>query len=59
MVVWKHKHDICKRYSQWEFAIRAGNPELVLCDHLVGWDGEADGRAVQEGEDICIATVDS
>ena len=32
----------------------AGNPELVPCDPLVGWDGEADGRVVQERRDMCI-----
>ena len=27
---------------------------LVLCDNLAGWHGEAAGREVQEGGDICI-----
>lgn len=31
----------------------------MLGDHLAGWDGEADGRAVQEGEEICTAMADS
>jgi len=30
-----------------------------LCTNLEGWDGEGDGREVQEGEDICIAMADS
>ena len=25
-----------------------------LCNNLEGWDGEEDGREVQEGEDIVI-----
>ena len=29
---------------------------LVLCDDLEGWDGE--GRAIQEGGDICTVTAD-
>ena len=24
----------------------AGNPKLVLCDNLEGWDGKGDGKAV-------------
>ena len=37
---------ICKIDSQWEFAV------------WVSWDGEGDGREVQEGGDICIYTYD-
>ena len=29
-------------------------PNLVLCDNLKGWDGEAGGREVQERGKICI-----
>ena len=29
----------------------AGNPKLVLCDNLQGWDGEGGARSVQEGGD--------
>ena len=32
----------------------ARNPKPVLCDRLEGWDGEGDGRGVQEGGDLCI-----
>ena len=27
--------------------------------HIEGWDGEGDGRGVQEGGDICIPMADS
>ena len=37
----------------------AGNPKLVFCDHLEGWDGEGGGRGVQEGADVCIPMTDS
>ena len=30
-----------------------------LCINLEGWDGEGDGREVQNGGDICILTADS
>ena len=29
----------------------AGNPKLVLCDNLQGWDREGGARSVQEGGD--------
>ena len=45
---------ICKRDSQWEFAICLGELKQGLCINLEGWDGEGDGREVQEGGDICI-----
>ena len=38
---------ICKIDSQWEFAV------------WVSWDGEGDGREVQEGGDICMPMADS
>ena len=45
---------ICKIDSQWEFAVWQG-----LCINLEGWDGEGDGREVQEGGDICTPMADS
>ena len=36
-----------------------GNPKPVLCDNLEGWEGEGDGKRVQEGGDICIPNADS
>ena len=37
----------------------AGNPKLMLCDNLEGWDREGGGREVQEGGDIRIPLADS
>ena len=31
----------------------------MLCDNLEGWDGVGGGRAIQEGEGICIPMADS
>ena len=45
---------ICKIDSQWEFAVWLRELKKGLCNNLQGWDGEGDGREVQEGEDICI-----
>ena len=30
-----------------------------LCINIKGWDGEADGKKVQKGEDICRFMTDS
>ena len=59
------KHDletyiaICKRDSQWEFAVWLRKLKQVLCIILDGWDGEGDGREFQKGGDICITMADS
>ena len=45
---------ICNTDSQWEFAIWLRKLKQGLCINLEGWDGEGDGREVQEGGDICI-----
>ena len=50
---------MCKTDSQWDFAVRGRDLNLVLCDNLEGWDGTRDGREVQEGKDICIPMVES
>ena len=47
------------RVSFWNLLYDAGNPKLVLCDKLEGWNGEDGGREVQEGGDICIPMADS
>ena len=39
---------------QWELAVYLREFKQGLCINLQGWDGERDGREVQEGEDICI-----
>ena len=38
--------------SQWEFAVCLRELKQWLCVSLEGWDGEGDGREVQEGGDI-------
>ena len=50
---------ICKIYSQLEFTIWLRKLKQGLCINLEGWDGEADGREVQKGGDICIPMADS
>ena len=50
---------IYKIDSQWEFALWLRKLKQRLCINLEGWDGEGDGREVQEGGDICIPMVDS
>ena len=50
---------ICKIDGQWEFAVCLRELKQGLCINLEGWNGEGDGREVQEGEDICIAMADS
>ena len=50
---------ICKIDSQWEFAVCLMEFKQGLCINLEGWDGEGDGREVQEGGDICIPMADS
>ena len=32
---------------------------MVLCDNLEGWNGEGDGREVQNGEVVCIPVTGS
>jgi len=43
---------ICKTDSQWEFTVCLRELKQGLCINLEGWDGERDGREVQEGRDI-------
>ena len=31
----------------------------MLCDNLEWWDGEEDGRGIQEGGDVCIPVANS
>ena len=45
---------ICKVDSQWEFAVWLRELKQGLYIHLEWWDGEGDGREVQNGGDICI-----
>ena len=43
---------ICKIDSQWEFAICLREHKQELCMTLEEWNGEGDGKKVQEGGDI-------
>ena len=45
---------ICKKDSQWEFALWLSKLKQGLCINLEGWDWEGDGRTVQRREGICI-----
>ena len=45
--------------SQWEFAVWLRKLKQGLCINLEGWDGEADGREVQKGGEICTPMADS
>ena len=40
--------------SQWEFAVWLRKLKQGLCINLEGWDGEGEGKEVQEGGVICI-----
>ena len=50
---------ICKTDSQWESAVWLRELKQRLCDNLEGWDGEGDGREVQEGGDLGGPMADS
>ena len=45
--------------SQWEFAAWLRKLKQELCINLERWDGEGDGRELQNGGDICIPMGDS
>ena len=49
----------CKTDSQWGFAVRLRELKQGLCINLEGWNGEGDGKEVQEGGDICTLMADS
>ena len=50
---------ICKIDRQREFAVCLRELKQGLYINLEGWDGEGDGREVQEGGDICTPMADS
>ena len=50
---------ICKIVSQRKFAAWLRKLKQGLCINLEGWDGEGDGREVQEGGAIYIPIADS
>ena len=41
---------ICKIDNQREFSVSLRELKQGLCIDLKGWDGEGDGRGVQDGE---------
>jgi len=49
---------ICKIDSQQEFALWLRKLKRGLCINLERWDGEGDGREVQEGGDIYTPMAD-
>ena len=50
---------ICKRDSQWEFAVWLRKLKQGLCINLERWDREEDGRELPKGRDIGIPVADS
>ena len=50
---------ICKIDSLWESAVWLRKLKQGLCINLEGWDGEGDGKEVQNGGDRCIPMTDS
>ena len=50
---------ICNIDSQREFAVWLRKLKQGLCINLEGWDGEGDGREVQNGGDMCIPVADA
>ena len=50
---------ICKTDRQWEFAVWLRELKPGCCDNLEGWDGEKDGREVQEGGYMGVPMADS
>ena len=53
------KLTLCKIDSQCEFTACLRKPKQGLHINLDGWDGEGDGREVQNGGHICILMADS
>ena len=50
---------ICKRDSQWKFAVWLRKLKQGLCINLEGWDVKGDGKEFQMGGDISITMADS
>ena len=50
---------ICKIDRKQEIAVYLRELQQGLCINLEGWDGEGNGREVQEGGDIYIPMADS
>ena len=50
---------ICKIDSQWAITVWLRKFKQGLCINLEVWEGEGDGREVQNGGDICLPIADS
>ena len=50
---------IRKINSQWEFSVCLRKLRQGLCINIEGWDGEGDGKEIEEGGDLCIPMTDS
>ena len=50
---------VFKIHSHQEFAVWLRKLKQGLSINLEGWDGEADGKEIQKGGDICIPMADS
>ena len=50
---------VWKTDSPWEFAVCLRELKQGLCINLEWWDGQGDGRKLQEVGDICIFMADS
>jgi len=48
----------CKKIANGNLLYGSGNSN-GFCINLEEWDGEADGREVQKGRDICTPMADS
>ena len=61
--MWREEHEtyitMCKRDSQWKFAVWLRKLKKGLCTNLEGWDGEGDGRELQKRGYVCIPMADS
>ena len=57
-VIWKLTLQYVKQIANGNLLYGSGNSN-GLCINLDGWDGEADGKEVQKGGDICIPMADS
>ena len=58
MCIYNSVYTLSKIDSQWEFVVRLRKLKQGLCINPEGWDGEEDGREVQEGGDIHIPMAD-
>ena len=49
---------ICKIHRQWEFSVCLREFKQRLCNNPERWDGEGDGRGIQEVGNTCISMDD-